>query len=398
MKTRRIKTKKIKKLIKSDIIMVIICIVINFFRLILTSNSYIIISVYKTVIKVNPIFGIMLLIYEILRSTFVIWIIYIPCRIALRNRIIKNLRYEVINNIEYYRDKFSNLSPAEISIIADLNLEIDKDIAATILKLYGKKYIDFENEKIVVKNEKITELKKSEQQIIFLISNNNLHMLERIKWKQIALQEAIEDGYIKVNNKINKKKHFWGSTVLIFLSIYCILNCIMDFVNVSPEEAKDLEIYKLQEIDTINNEELAQKFKVNGNKESYEDDLKYFNNIISGKYGKYFIDIISIMINICIIFALIVYKVFRYIYYRSIEKSKYIRTELGEKLVEEIAAMQRYIHEFSLLSEKEKKDIELWEDFLVYAVVLEENTNIVKEIFTFKNTDLSQFYKKIQVY
>lgn len=395
MKTRRIKTQKIKKLIKSDIIMVVICIVINLFQVILTNNSHIIISVYKTVFKVNPIFGIILLIYEILRSTFFIWIIYIPYRIALRNRIIKNIRYEVINNIEYYRDKFSNLSPAEISIIADLDLEIDKDIAATILKLYGKKYIDFENEKIVVKNEKIAELKKSEQQIIFLIANNNLHMLERIKWKQIALQEAIEDGYIKVNNKINKKKHFWISTVLIFFSIYCILNSIMDFVNVSPEEAKDLEIYIQQE---IYNEESAQDFNVNGNKESYENNLKYFNNIISGKYGKYFIDIISIMINIFIIFALIVYKVFRYIYYLSIEKSKYIRTELGEKLVEEIAAMQRYIHEFSLLSEKEKKDIELWEDFLVYAVVLEENTNIVKEIATFKNTDLSQLYKIIQVY
>lgn len=395
MKTRRIKTQKIKKLIKSDIIMVVICIVINLFQVILTNNSHIIISVYKTVFKVNPIFGIILLIYEILRSTFFIWIIYIPYRIALRNRIIKNIRYEVINNIEYYRDKFSNLSPAEISIIADLDLEIDKDIAATILKLYGKKYIDFENEKIVVKNEKIAELKKSEQQIIFLIANNNLHMLERIKWKQIALQEAIEDGYIKVNNKINKKKHFWISTVLIFFSIYCILNSIMDFVNVSPEEAKDLEIYIQQE---IYNEESAQEFNVNGNKESYENNLKYFNNIISGKYGKYFIDIISIMINIFIIFALIVYKVFRYIYYLSIEKSKYIRTELGEKLVEEIAAMQRYIHEFSLLSEKEKKDIELWEDFLVYAVVLEENTNIVKEIATFKNTDLSQLYKIIQGY
>lgn len=397
MKIRKIKTKKIKKLIKNDIIIAFICLVISFLRLILTGDFYIIFSLYKTVIKLNPIFGMFLLIYEILRSTLIIWIIYIPSRIALKNRIIKNIRYEVINNIEYYRDKFSNLSPAEISIIADLDIEIDKDIAATILKLYGEKYIDFVNEKIVVKNENITGLKKSEQQIMFLIFNNNLHILERIKWKQIALQEAIEDGYIKYNDNVKKKKHFWVSTVLILFSIYGIVNGIMDFVNISPEEVKDLELYKQQEIDTINNEELVQNLQVNGNKESYEDALKYLNVIMNGKYGKYIIDIISIMINSGIIFALIVYKVFRYISFRSIENSKYTRTESGKKLAEEIAAMQRYIHEFSLLSEKERKDIELWEDFLVYAVILEENTNIVSEIFKFKNTDLRQFYKMIQI-
>ena len=53
--------------------------------------------------------------------------------------------------------------------------------------------------------------------------------------------------------------------------------------------------------------------------------------------------------------------------------------------------MQRFIHEFSLLSEREKKDIELWEDFLVYAVVLEENRNIVKEILAYNNIDLFKF-------
>ncbi len=398
MKIRKIKTKKIKKLIKNDFIIALVCLVISFLRLLLTGNLYIIALLYKTVIKLNPIFGIVLLIYEILKSTFIIWIIYIPARMALKNRISKNIRYEVINNIEYYRDEFSNLSPAEISIIADLDIEIDKDIAATILKLYGKKYIDFENEKIVVKNEKLTGLKKSEQQIMLLLmSNSNLHTLERMKWKKIALQEAIEDGYIMHNDKTNKKKkHFWVSTLLILFSIYGIVNGITDFAKISLGEEKNLELYKQQEIDTIDYEELVQKFKNNGNKVSYEEILNYVNIILGGQYGKYIIDIISIMINMGIIFALIVYKVFRAIYFRSIENNNYIRTESGKKLAEEIAAMQRYIHEFSLLSEKEKKDIELWEDFLVYAVVLEENTNIVKEIFAFKNKDSDQFYKMIQ--
>ena len=152
-----------------------------------------------------------------------------------------------------------------------------------------------------------------------------------------------------------------------------------------------LELYNQQEISKFNEEELLKNLENNADKESYEDLLEIFNVYMKGPYGKYIIDIFSIIINNFLIFALIVYKVFRAITYRSIEQNKYVRTEKGTKLAEEIAAMQRYIHEFSLLSEKEKEDIMLWDDFLVYAIILEENTSIVKEIFRFKNTDYNKF-------
>ena len=391
MKTRKLKTRKLRKLVKCDVIVILICLLYGFFRMVeldkLNSNYLIL----KAFLESASIFGIIFLLFIVAKNIFYIWIIYIPIRFALKKRIEKNIRYEVINNIEYYRDKFPDLSPAEISIISDLDVETEKDIAATILKLYGKKYIDFENEKLVIKNNDLTGLNKSEQEILLQISDNKLSVLERVKWKECAFLEANNHEYIKLNKNFNKKKHFWISTLLILFAIYCVITSTLDIVKVTPEEMDQLELYNQQEISKFNEEELLKNLENNADKESYEDLLEIFNVYMKGPYGKYIIDIFSIIINNFLIFALIVYKVFRAITYRSIEQNKYVRTEKGTKLAEEIAAMQRYIHEFSLLSEKEKEDIMLWDDFLVYAIILEENTSIVKEIFRFKNTDYNKF-------
>ena len=39
-----------------------------------------------------------------------------------------------------------------------------------------------------------------------------------------------------------------------------------------------------------------------------------------------------------------------------------------------------YFHDYSYLNEAEKDALALWDDYLIYAVLLEENTQIQKEI------------------
>jgi uncharacterized membrane protein len=53
--------------------------------------------------------------------------------------------------------------------------------------------------------------------------------------------------------------------------------------------------------------------------------------------------------------------------------------------------MQRYIHEFSLLSDKEKEQVKIWDDYLVYAIILEENEKIIDDIFKYKNIEKNLF-------
>lgn len=56
------------------------------------------------------------------------------------------------------------------------------------------------------------------------------------------------------------------------------------------------------------------------------------------------------------------------------------RTVLGNETAEKIAGLLRFINDFSILSESEKEEVVLWEDYLVYAIVLDENEKIVREI------------------
>ena len=59
---------------------------------------------------------------------------------------------------------------------------------------------------------------------------------------------------------------------------------------------------------------------------------------------------------------------------------KFRRTDYGNYMAECIYGMKNFIHDYSNLSMADKRQVILWEDYLVYAVVLEENEEIVNEI------------------
>lgn len=42
--------------------------------------------------------------------------------------------------------------------------------------------------------------------------------------------------------------------------------------------------------------------------------------------------------------------------------------------------MKNFIHDYSNLSEAEQEQVVLWDDYLIYAVVLEKNQQIVDDI------------------
>ena len=55
------------------------------------------------------------------------------------------------------------------------------------------------------------------------------------------------------------------------------------------------------------------------------------------------------------------------------------RTQKGIELNEKMEGLKNYIKDFSLLSERESKEIELWEDYLIYSVMFGQNKKIIKE-------------------
>ena len=57
----------------------------------------------------------------------------------------------------------------------------------------------------------------------------------------------------------------------------------------------------------------------------------------------------------------------------------YVRTKTGKALNEKLEGLTKYIKDFSLMEEKEKSDMILWEEYLIYSVMFGINEKIVEE-------------------
>lgn len=402
METRKIMSTKERKIRNLDRAIAFWCIVITEIILIAQNHTTLLMTAaneFSAVKNVNFLLAIVAFIYSIFTNivskTFILILIYIPIRISTVEKVKKNMRYKVVDNIEYYRDKFESISPAEMSLILDLEIERKKDISATLLSLNIKGLLDFEDDKIKLKNSgNLENLKPSERYLFEALKDGTLDGMDMSNWEKVCIKEAMDDGYI-INAK-QKRKFFWKSTLLLILAILMLFYSIGKFTKNIDEYSKDVnEVQAEMETITTNLEKIVSKddkqLKNEDEIKLKEEYLPIAKNAI-GKIGEPLVLGLMIIGSIALIIGLIFYKIARIAIYKSgYGENKYERTKEGKVLVEQIAAMQRYIHEFSLLSDMEKEQVKLWEEFLVYAIVLEENEEIVRNIFSYKNVKMYNF-------
>ena len=55
------------------------------------------------------------------------------------------------------------------------------------------------------------------------------------------------------------------------------------------------------------------------------------------------------------------------------------RTQKGKELNKKLEGLKHYLEDYSLLSEREAKEIELWEDYLIYSVMFGQNKKVIEE-------------------
>lgn len=402
METRKIMSTKERKIRNLDRAIAFWCIVITEIILIAQNHTTLLMTAaneFSAVKNVNFLLAIVAFIYSIFTNivskTFILILIYIPIRISTVEKVKKNMRYKVVDNIEYYRDKFESISPAEMSLILDLEIERKKDISATLLSLNIKGLLDFEDDKIKLKNSgNLENLKPSERYLFEALKDGTLDGMDMSNWEKVCIKEAMDDGYI-INAK-QKRKFFWKSTLLLILAILMLFYSIGKFTKNIDEYSKDVNEVQ-EEMGTINSN--LEKIVGKDDKQlTNEDEIKLKEEYLPiakdaiGKIGEPLVLGLMIIGSIALIIGLIFYKIARIAIYKSgYGENKYERTKEGKVLAEQIAAMQRYIHEFSLLSDMEKEQVKLWEEFLVYAIVLEENEEIVSNIFSYKNVKMYSF-------
>ena len=387
MRTKRIKSKKEKMLLILDIIVLLICIFRCNFSL---SGIFEIINAFKAfdynvaIIILLTVFLFWILLLFIIFDNIFIIAIYLAYRIPKKRILKKNSKYEVIDNIEYYRERFTNITPSEISLITDLEVETKKDFVATILDLYNHSYIDFQGEGLVVTDKDTSSLKESNKFCLDIIKNKMYNKDVISKWKELCISDAINDNLIIKNDHKNTglfKKTSVLSKWLLVLVVSIIIGIFYATTPIFNKTIKDYHKYD-EMTRNLNENELVTLIKTDNDFR----DLAYWLYVESIPL---MILGTAIFISVMILISMPIYSKARKVTYKLVDsKDLYMRTNESKILVEQIAGMKNFIHDFSILSEREKDSVKLWDDFLVYAVVLEENDKIINDIFKYKNIDL----------
>ena len=391
MKTKRIKTKKEKLLLILDIVVAIICIIRCFKYYSFFSEGYYAIKDLGGAPLIRLLlffYMIWLFILYIIVKNFIIIAIYLAYRIP-RKRILKqNTKYEVIDNIDYFRDRFTGITPAEISMLTDLEIETKKDLSASILNLYNKKLISFDNNKMIInKDVNIDHLKGSDSYLYSLLLNNNLNVVTIKEWKNISTKEAIEDGYISEKHRSNRYG-FSNSvmTIIKWVGVMFLAGIIGGGYLATPVGQKVMT--NMEEYDKITKDIEDQDVIIDMIKTD-KDFQKLTYDIYVGSIPVVIVGTFAV-VALFALFSMPFYLRARKITYYFVDANdKYERTSEGKVLVEQIVGMKNFIHDFSNLSQSEKQEVVLWNDFIIYAILLEENEKIIHEILKVKNMDVN---------
>ena len=281
----------------------------------------------------------------------------------------ENTSYTASQGITYYRDFLKDISPATMSILTDMSIESRKDISATLLRLYNKKVIAFEGGGIVLADstDNPVPLGNDESELIAMIRNKNFTPAGIAGWKANRKREAFDSGYIKFPDKGRGK----GAKVMKGCCLSGCLSVVLFF-----------GLFGVIALTTpFGDEDATARMAVLAESElSIEDTAELAGIMKTFVSGMFLFNILLLIPGISL---------FRTIGYAA-TKSEYERTPKGEEIAEKIAGLQRFIHDFSTLSGAQKQEVFLWDDFLVYAVVLEQNESIVKEISRAYKFDISK--------
>jgi len=86
-------------------------------------------------------------------------------------------------------------------------------------------------------------------------------------------------------------------------------------------------------------------------------------------------------------FAGIVTFILMFFRYWAFDENKFVKTQKGHELYRKVVGLKNYIKDYSNLSESELKEITIWEDYLIYAIILNDTSKLNKEA--------KDFYKKV---
>ena len=277
---------------------------------------------------------------------------------------LKNKKYTSRQKITYYRDKLNGISPTTISLMQNLAVEEEKDLTATLLKLQLMGNIVITDKEILIVSEDTSKLLPSEEILFEELKTGKLRRSYIEDWKKQAVVEAKAQGYLK------EKKSSKGLLKKKIVIIVLFLLSLFYFMTYAEPV--------MSEIDKVLAMDIPQ-------------DMMFFDIPIH-EDSDVFIDVllqcVAIFISMIGIFGCpILYFIFHVMY--KFQKDELKRTYKGEALTDEILGMKNFLKDFSLLNEADKEVLGLWDEFLIYAIILGENEKIIDDILKIDKINIS---------
>ena len=256
----------------------------------------------------------------------------------------------------YYRTILKTYSPAELSYIDDFKVNYKREIVATVLSLELKGKVKIENDGISILDNHDENLRKTERFILKSIDNRKVKITDSGYIDSYAQDEAIEDELIiKNTDQIGRKR--------VIKEILCQLTLCLISILIFAVFCSNCE--KLNDANTV---------------------IKVMSMILS-------------FIAFFIIWIEIGYGTIGIFIYYIMQINSYRRTEKGEEINKNIEGLKQYIKDYSLLKDKDKEALTVWEEYLIYSVIFDINdAKIVQKIFDFVEIEFERgkiYFQKV---
>lgn len=235
----------------------------------------------------------------------------------------------------YYRELLSRNSVGVLGYIRDFNVN-EKELAATILSLELKDRISIED-KIMVTNSSLEGLDSNEIYVLENLVSNNGKNINIITYSNKVFNDCMRQGLLTKKTDFKRKRNLKIISFVILMVLY-VLNFIFmpDFFN-----------------------------KYIGGK---ADWLVYLFFIFI--FGGFFLMIITPSISIV-----------RLISYSIMSKlDPYVRNKKAMEINNKLNGLENFLKDFSIIHERDRKELKLWREYLIYSVIFEQNNDIRDEI------------------
>lgn len=302
-----------------------------------------------------PVHGLIFFAGEVLVQSYFVPVVYFAfIKARVRTSLEKHL-FTSPEDLYYFRDTFPGMKPATVSLLMDLEVEADKDMAASLLQMVDKGQLVF-TEAGLAPGGAQAEPSASEAELARLVAGERTGIS---RWKELSIEEAMEAGYLQaagpVDIKARTKKlwRVWGMCLAVSLLFSGMTSGL--FGNIDFFERTGLAAAGLADIG------------------SYMREPGFVTEVL---FSLMFWGVATAMIALIALPIYIHYFKKRYTKLRAPVR----RTRLGEQAARQLYGLKNYIHDFTLLGEATKEKVALWGDFLVYAIVLEQNPKIIDEI------------------